>query len=110
MHARFHARQSCQNEEFEGSIVVKKLLEEKNKRKGYDAAKGKLVDMFDEVNIDPTKVVRTALVDSSGVASLMITTEAMIFEMTRDEKAGGAPGGMGGMDGIVLMQCIIITY
>jgi chaperonin GroEL len=38
----------CQNAGFEGSIVVDKFLEENNKRKGYDAAKGKFVDMFDE--------------------------------------------------------------
>lgn len=57
--------------------------------------------------IDPTKVVRHALVDSSGVASLMITTEAMIVDLPKDDKAGGAGGrmppgmgGMGGMDGM----------
>ncbi len=53
--------------------------------------------------IDPTKVVRTALVDSSGVASLMITTEAMVVEMPSEAPAGGAPGmggGMGGMPGM----------
>ena len=49
--------------------------------------------------IDPTKVVRTALVDASGVASLMITTEAMIVDVPEPKPAGGAPdmGGMGGM-------------
>ena len=49
--------------------------------------------------IDPIKVVRTALIDAAGVASLMITTEAMVVELPADSKAGGAPGGgMGGMD------------
>ena len=48
--------------------------------------------------IDPVKVVRTALVDASGVASLMITTEAMIVEMPEDKPAGCmGGGGMGGM-------------
>ena len=53
--------------------------------------------------IDPTKVVRTALVDASGVASLMITTEAMIVEVPEAKPAGGAPdmGGMGGMGGMM---------
>jgi chaperonin GroEL len=53
--------------------------------------------------IDPTKVVRTALVDSSGVASLMITTEAMIVDIPTPPAAGGAPdmGGMGGMGGMM---------
>ncbi len=50
--------------------------------------------------IDPTKVVRTALVDASGVASLMITTEAMIVDQPEPVKEGGAPGGMGGMGGM----------
>ena len=54
--------------------------------------------------IDPTKVVRTALVDASGVASLMITTEAMIVEVPEPKPAGGAApdmGGMGGMGGMM---------
>ena len=50
--------------------------------------------------VDPKKVVRTALVDASGVASLMITTEAAIVEEPKPEGAGGPPGGMGGMGGI----------
>lgn len=57
--------------------------------------------MFQEGIIDPTKVVRTALVDAAGVASLMLTTDAMIVDLPKDDKsAGGAPpmGGMGGMD------------
>jgi len=57
--------------------------------------------MLEKGIIDPTKVVRTALIDSSGVASLMITTEAMIVEVKEDGPAGGAPpGGMGGMGGM----------
>jgi chaperonin GroEL len=47
--------------------------------------------------IDPVKVVRTALVDASGVASLMITTEAMVVELPEEKPAGGMGGGMGGM-------------
>lgn len=59
--------------------------------------------MFKEGIIDPTKVVRTALVDASGVASLMLTTDAMVVELPQKEgAAGGAPpmGGMGGMGGM----------
>ena len=56
--------------------------------------------------IDPTKVVRCALVDSSGVASLMITTEAMIVDAPKKDEGppmgGGMPGGgMGGMPGMM---------
>ena len=49
--------------------------------------------------IDPVKVVKTALVDASGVASLMITTEAMVVEIQEDKPAGGM-GGRGGMVGM----------
>ena len=68
------------NAGFEGSIVVDKLLEEGNRTKGFDAAKGEYVDMIKSGIIDPTKVVRHAIVDASGVASLMLTTDAAIIE------------------------------
>lgn len=93
----------CQNAGFEGSIVVDKLSAENNNTQGFDASKGQYVDMFKEGIIDPTKVVRTALVDASGVASLMLTTDAMVVELPQKEgAAGGAPpmGGMGGMGGM----------
>ena len=56
--------------------------------------------------IDPTKVVRTALIDSAGVASLMITTEATIVDVKEEggpggPPGGGMPGGMGGMGGMM---------
>lgn len=95
----------CQNAGFEGSIVVDKLLEENNMKKGFDASKGVYVNMLEAGIIDPTKVVRTALVDASGVASLMLTTDAMIVEEPKKNdggRPGGAPGmgGMGGMGGM----------
>ena len=75
---------------------------------GFNAAVGEYCDMKKAGIIDPTKVVRTALVDASGVASLMITTEAMITEEPAKEGAapmGGAGaagmGGMGGMGGMM---------
>jgi len=89
----------CQNAGFEGSIVVDKLIEGKDNKRGFDASNGEYVDMYKQGIIDPTKVVRTALIDSSGVASLMITTEAMVVELPKEEKEGGA-GGMGGMGGM----------
>lgn len=75
-----------------------------NASDGFDAAKGEYVNMNEAGIIDPTKVVRTAITDSCGVASLMITTEAAIVEV-KEEGAGGAPGGgmpgMGGMGGMM---------
>jgi chaperonin GroEL len=89
----------CQNAGFEGSIVVDKILEQPSKTFGFDASKGKYIDMINAGIIDPTKVVRTSLVNAAGVASLMLTTDAMIVDLPKDEKAGGA-GGMGGMGGM----------
>jgi len=77
----------CQNAGFEGSIVADKLLEKNEINQGFDAAKGEYVDMKNRGIIDPTKVVRTALVDASGVASLMITTEAIIADRVEEESA-----------------------
>ena len=99
---RIPTKTICQNAGFEGSIVVDKLMEGNDMNKGFDASKGEYVDMKSKGIIDPTKVVRTALVDASGVASLMITTEAMIVEVPDPKPAGGAPdmGGMGGRGGM----------
>ena len=93
-----------------GEVVVGKLLEEAEGKtsttRGMNSATGDYVDLIDSGIIDPTKVVRTALIDASGVASLMTTTEAMIVDMPKDESAGAAAaggmppmGGMGGMGG-----------
>ncbi|KAG0741861.1 hypothetical protein G6F57_000520 [Rhizopus arrhizus] len=89
----------------EGSVVAGKLLEEHpdNINWGYDASTNEYVDMIERGIVDPTKVVRTALIDASGVASLLTTTECMI---TDAPAKGGAPamppmGGMGGMGGMM---------
>ncbi|KAK4353253.1 hypothetical protein RND71_028771 [Anisodus tanguticus] len=81
----------------EGSVVVGKLLEQDNPDLGYDAAKGEYVDMVKSGIIDPLKVIRTALVDAASVSSLLTTTEAVIVELPKDEKASPAMPG-GGMD------------
>ncbi|MEM1139038.1 MAG: chaperonin GroEL [Pseudomonadota bacterium] len=99
-------RQIVENAGVEGSIVVGKLLEQKSATYGFNAQTEEFVDMIDAGIIDPVKVVRTALQDAASVASLLITTEAMVAEKP-DEKdgAGGAPmpdmGGMGGMGGMM---------
>jgi chaperonin GroEL len=82
----------CSNAGVEGSIVVDKLLAEGDKNKGFDAAKGEYVNMVQTGIIDPTKVVRVALVDASGVASLMLTTDAMVVDAPKDEKKAAAGG------------------
>jgi chaperonin GroEL len=91
------ARQIAENAGVEGSIVVGKLLE-KSGNYGFDAQTEEYVDMVAAGIIDPTKVVRVALQDAASVASILITTEAMIAEKPKDKPAGGGmpPGGMGG--------------
>jgi chaperonin GroEL len=96
-------RQIVENAGVEGSIVVGKLLE-KTGNYGFNAATEEYVDMVAAGIIDPTKVVRVALMDAASVASLLITTEAMIAEKPKNAApampggGGMGGGGMGGMD------------
>jgi chaperonin GroEL len=96
-------RQIVKNAGGEGSIVVGKLLEQKEYKFGYDAQTDQYVDMYKAGIIDPAKVVRTALQDAASVSGLLITTEAMIAEAPKKDSGhshgGGMPrGGMGDMD------------
>jgi len=93
-------RQIAENAGVEGSIVVGKVLE-KSGNYGFDAQKEEYVDLVLAGIIDPTKVVRTALQDAASVASILITTEAMIAEKPKEKSPMPMPpggGGMGGMD------------
>jgi len=97
-------RQIAENAGVDGAVVAGKLLEQKSSTFGYNAQTGVYEDLVKAGVIDPTKVVLTALRDASSVAGLLITTEAMVAERPKDDKAGGAPdmgdmGGMGGMGG-----------
>ncbi|WP_373505686.1 chaperonin GroEL [Aestuariivirga sp.] len=89
-------RQIVENAGVEGSIVVGKLLERTGSY-GFNAQTEEYVDMVKAGIIDPTKVVRVALQDAASVASILITTEAMIAERPRDSDAmpSMAGGGMG---------------
>lgn len=94
-------RQIAVNAGADGSIVVGKILDESSFSFGYDAQSGQYTDMIKAGIIDPTKVVRTALQDAASIASLLITTEAMIAEKPEPKSAAPAmPGGMGGMGGM----------
>jgi chaperonin GroEL len=94
-------RQIAENAGLEGSIVVGKVLENKTETFGFDAQKEEYVDMVAKGIIDPAKVVRTALQDAASVAGLLVTTEAMVAELPKEEPppmpGGGGMGGMGGM-------------
>jgi chaperonin GroEL len=83
----------------EGSIVVQKVKDGKG-NEGYNAGADKYEDLVAAGVIDPVKVVRTALQNASSIASLLLTTEALVSEIPEEKKdapAAGGPGGMGGM-------------
>ena len=96
-------RQIAQNAGVEGSVIVGKLLEQKEKNRGFDAHSESYVDMVKSGIIDPAKVVRVALQDAASVAGLLVTTEAMVAEVPQEKEdmpampPGGGMGGMGGM-------------
>ncbi len=95
-------RQIAANAGVEGSIIVGKLLEGGNESQGFNAQTEEYVDMIATGIVDPTKVVRTALTDASSVAALLITTEAMVSDApVKDAPAGGMPGGMPDMGGMM---------
>ena len=94
-------RQIVQNAGQEGAIVLGKVLDAKDSNYGYNALTGEYEDLVKAGVLDPTKVVRTALQNAGSIASLMLTTEALVSELPEEKKApamgGGHGGGMGDM-------------
>ncbi|MCD2180649.1 chaperonin GroEL (plasmid) [Rhizobium sp. TRM96647] len=90
-------RQIADNAGDEASIVVGKILDKNEDNYGYNAQTGEYGDLIQLGIVDPVKVVRTALQNAASVASLLITTEAMIAELPKKDAPAGMPGGMGGM-------------
>ena len=83
----------------EPSVVVNKVVEGKGNY-GFNAASGEYGDLVEMGVLDPTKVTRYALQNAASIASLMLTTDAMVAESPKDEKPMGGGGGMGGMGGM----------
>jgi chaperonin GroEL len=94
---RIPARQIAVNAGEDGSLVVGKLLDNKDYRWGYNAATGEYEDLVAAGVIDPTKVVRTALEGAASVASLLVTTEALVAEKPKEKPELAVPPA-GGMD------------
>jgi chaperonin GroEL len=93
-------RAIAQNAGAEGSIVVARVKESKDKNFGYNAQTDAYEDLVKAGVIDPTKVTRTALQNAASIAGLLLTTECVVVEKKEDKPApaGGPPGGgMGGM-------------
>jgi chaperonin GroEL len=84
----------------EGSIVVQKVKEMKTAEEGFNALTEKYENLVQAGVIDPAKVVRSALQNSSSIASLLLTTEALVSEIPEEKKEPAAPGGPGGMGGM----------
>ena len=82
-------------------MIVAKVIDGKGSF-GFNAANGEYGDMIEMGILDPAKVTRTALQAAGSVAGMMITTEAMVTDMPKDEAAPAMPdmGGMGGMGGM----------
>ncbi|HBL83909.1 MAG: chaperonin GroL [Clostridiales bacterium GWF2_38_85] len=94
-------RQIAENAGFEGSVIIEKIKNSGKVGYGFDAYNEKFVDMIDSGIVDPTKVTRSALQNAASVASMVLTTEAIVAEK-KDENAGAAAAaaGMGGMGGM----------
>ncbi|MGN0934075.1 chaperonin GroEL [Falsigemmobacter intermedius] len=93
-------RQISENSGVDGAVVAGKIRESDSLSFGFNAQTEEYGDMFAFGVIDPAKVTRTALENAASVASLLITTEAMIADKPAPAAAPAAPGGMGGMGGM----------
>jgi chaperonin GroEL len=88
-------RQIAENAGEEGAIVLGKVNDSKDPNFGYNALTGEYEDLVKAGVLDPTKVVRTALTNAGSIAALMLTTEALVADITEDK--GAAAVGRGGM-------------
>jgi chaperonin GroEL len=96
-------RQIAGNAGLEGAVVIARVRDAKNPEEGFNALNEKYENLVDAGVIDPTKVVRSALQNAASIASLLLTTEALISEIPEeksDAPSGGGHGGGGGMGGM----------
>ena len=94
-------RQIAINAGLEGSVIVEKV-KSLEKGMGFDALNGEYVKMIEKGIVDPTQVTRYALQNAVSVASLVLTTEAAVADVSKADPMAGMPGGggMGGMNGM----------
>jgi chaperonin GroEL len=90
-------RMIAENAGEEGAVVLGKVLDAKESNYGYNAFSNEYEDLVKAGVLDPTKVVRTALQNAGSIASLMLTTEALVAEIPEKKEAPAAPGHGGGM-------------
>ncbi len=89
----------------EGAVIVKRVIDEKNDNIGFNAKTGEFEDLIKAGVIDPTKVARSALQNAGSIASMVLTTEALVTEKKEEKQEPAMPnmpmGGMGGMGGMM---------
>ena len=88
-------KQIAENSGDDGNVVAAEVLKNKDANFGYDARAGEYTDMVKKGVIDPTKVVRSALQNAASVATLLLTSDALVAELPKEEKK---PAGGGGYD------------
>ncbi|MCD6452304.1 MAG: chaperonin GroEL, partial [Acidobacteria bacterium] len=88
-------RQIAENAGYEGSVVVEKV-KEMDEEFGFNAEKEEYENMFQVGVVDPVKVVRNALINAASIASLLVTTEALVSEIPEKKEKEQMPGGPGG--------------
>jgi chaperonin GroEL len=81
----------AENAGFEGSVIVEKVLSEKNPNFGFDAEKGEFVDMMKAGIVDPAKVVRTALENAASIAGYLLTSEVIVTEIPEKKEKSSMP-------------------
>ncbi len=98
-------KQIAENAGYDTGVVVNAIENAESETVGFNAATGEYVDMFEAGIIDPLKVERVALTNATSVSSLLLTTEAAVYEIPKEESAapemGGIPPQMGGMPGMM---------
>ncbi|MFP4588709.1 MAG: chaperonin GroEL [Candidatus Bipolaricaulota bacterium] len=87
-------RQLAENAGFEGTIIAERV-QEKGEKVGFNVVTEDYRNMMDDGIIDPTKVTRSAIQNATSVASMLLSTDALVVERKEDEDEGGAPGGGG---------------
>jgi chaperonin GroEL len=93
-------KQIATNAGYDAGVVVNAVENATNENIGFNAATGEYVDMFEAGIIDPFKVGRVALTNATSIASLLLTTEAAIYEIPEEKPAAQDMSGMGGMGGM----------
>ena len=93
-------RQIAQNAGHEGAVVVARVRDAKNPEEGFNALTDEYENLVEAGVIDPTKVVRSALQNAASIASLLLTTEALVSEIPEEKEEKASPGGGHGGGGM----------